>query len=441
MAQNSEDNLEEREQRLREMEVRAALDFQRQQDEIVKRAEALDARERAFRDRENQLDDQVDGQENSLRMLEEQIKRQEKAVRDNEKKFAQDKAEFEAQKQDLAVSPSTPTIDSGRSHEGQESIRFLEEALVVQENEFKARLDSSLSNQRAEFDVQLHEALAAQESKFTTQLREVEKVVGAASQEVAKLRQELIDKSDEYDELSRREAALQAQILRMQEQEVVLAKEKVETSLSVDLVGSEGQVSESLKTSVASVASVAQDADISQQPIVEQIRVKQTDKESEIPKASVEQVFGEASDLWKYLKSAKSKDLAASLDRNMKHHNITIPQNLTIDDSMKKNFSPEVLAKMEEVGRELEKRIAQRSTFSGKFRQKVGDYSAIVAHAFKKLFGKKVDDPNLKKACDEYNKNSPHLEGEKAKNVGKFVAQALHSKGGKIENLPNNLRH
>lgn len=403
MAQNSEDNLEEREQKLSEMEVRAALAFQQQQSAITTRAESLDKRERELRDRAKELDAQIEAQENSLIMREEQIKAQEKAVRDNAQKLAEDRAEFEAQKQDLAASASgkphqtPPDNTKVRSHDDQERIRALEDALVEQENLFKVQLDSSLSNQRSEFEVQLRQSLAQQESNFTSQLRAVEKAAGMSSQEVAKLRQELSDKSDEYEASYKREAALQAEILRMREREVGLAKEPV-------------------------------------------ILVEQVEKGPEILKTPVVPVFGEKSDLWKYLESANSKDLAASLDRNMVHHNITIPKDLIIDDSMKKSFSPQVLAKMEEVGRELEKRIEKRSTFAGKFRQKTRDYSAIVIHAFKKLFGKKVDDPNLKKACDEYNKNSPHLEGEQAKKVGKFVAHVLSSKGGKVEDLANNSR-
>lgn len=397
MAQNSADNLEERENRLSEMEMSAALAFQKQQDEITKRAAALDVRERQLRDRAKELDAQVEVQENAFITQEVQISERAKAVLEKEKRLAANIKEFELQKQDLVESASSAPakiLDSKTPHEDPQNIRVLEEELLAQGNLFKAQLESSTANQRVEFDAQLRQALAQQESKFTTQFREVEKGSITTSQEVVKLRQELVDKSDEYSALCKREAALQAKILRMQE------RKTVET---------------------------------------QQVVVDQADNSSEIPKTPVGPVFGNNSNLSKYLASADSKDLAVSLDRNMKDHNITIPQKLTIADSMKKNFSPEVLAKMEEVGQELEKRIAQRSTFAGKFRQKTGDYAAIVIHAFKKLFGKKVDDPNLRKACEEYNENSPNLEGEQAKNVGKFVAQVLTSKGGKINDVSTNL--
>ena len=134
--------------------------------------------------------------------------------------------------------------------------------------------------------------------------------------------------------------------------------------------------------------------------------------------------------LAEYLRSAKPKDLAAALDRNMKLSHIAIDKKLDENPEVIKHFSKEIAQKMRDVGVALEERIRQRSTFSGKMMQKVGDYAAVAANAFKKLFGKKVDDPKLANACAECHtkmevikEKSPH-----AASVGDFASKVLDAK-------------
>lgn len=143
-----------------------------------------------------------------------------------------------------------------------------------------------------------------------------------------------------------------------------------------------------------------------------------------------------------YLESADAKTLATNLDRNMRNNNIGVDDLFEIDHKIQVLFPESALAKMQEVGKELQRRQEGRSTFVGKVKQKAEDYVAIVINAFSKLTGKKVDDPKLDAAMKEYASKiqdiEKHLatETEKdqkgAKQLGKFVDQVLVSQQEKI---------
>jgi len=113
----------------------------------------------------------------------------------------------------------------------------------------------------------------------------------------------------------------------------------------------------------------------------------------------------------------------------MSKSNIAIPKEIIMDDA--ESFSPGVLLQMQKVGEELENHRASRTGFVGKIR-KIGDGIAAVWHAIKSLVGKKVDDPLLKAACDEYRVHAITEKGENVKKASTFIEQILTSKGGTI---------
>lgn len=220
-------SLEEREQRLEAMELAAAERFQQQQADIARREAELDGRESAIakrevflREREEGLDRHTVGQEQAFRNQEEQMKVREERIRSSEQRLANNRAEFEANTHDISdrAAMTPPDTPRGRtSPDDIKTIRDLEGALSKQDTQFQTQLAAALAKQSAEFDAKLQAALAEQASKFQAQLKESEQRAGASSQEAGSLRQELHDKADEYNALEAREAALQAEAIRIQE--------------------------------------------------------------------------------------------------------------------------------------------------------------------------------------------------------------------------------
>ena len=132
--------------------------------------------------------------------------------------------------------------------------------------------------------------------------------------------------------------------------------------------------------------------------------------------------------LGKYILKTPAKDLAVALDRHVKSFSVDVGKQ--VDHEVTQHFSPEILNKMEEVGRALSERFKQRSTMTGKVIQKIGDYAAFAANAFKKLAGKKVDDPALAAACKEVSEKMQKIKekGPDTKSIGDFTSKVLEGR-------------
>ena len=215
-------SLEEREQRLQEMEVRAAEVFRARAAELDAREAALVRGEKDLRVRGEELDSHAADQEQRFSGREDKIKTREERIRASEKRLADERAEFEAQKDHTASAavqrPTTPpdTPKGRTSPEDMQEIRVLEDAIGEQASQFQAQLAKALANQSAEFDAKLQASLAQQAAKFQAQLKESEGRAAASSEEAKRLGVTLSDKADEYKTLEAREAALQAEAARIQ---------------------------------------------------------------------------------------------------------------------------------------------------------------------------------------------------------------------------------
>lgn len=150
-------------------------------------------------------------------------------------------------------------------------------------------------------------------------------------------------------------------------------------------------------------------------------------------------IFDNDSAIGRYLSSKPPRELAISLYQNMSQNNIEIPKVIIMDDEMKKSFSPGVLSQMQKVGQELERHRESRGSWVAGTIRRMGDGVATVWNALTSLFGKTVDDPQLKAACDEYNQKGHAIvaKGDNAKKASTFAEQILVSKGGTI---PRNMQ-
>ena len=167
-------------------------------------------------------------------------------------------------------------------------------------------------------------------------------------------------------------------------------------------------------------------------------RLDQTTQEAQILIESSKTVdpkkvqFHENGAIAQYLRSADAKTLAKTIDRNMKVTRVTLDQNVNQYYDLLKVMPSSIVEKMHNVGQELQKRLYERMKFSGKLKQGVEDFGSKVVNAFSKLFGKKVDDPALKAACEECHTKITAIQKQNPNSIEmtKFIDNVLSARSG-----------
>ena len=90
--------------------------------------------------------------------------------------------------------------------------------------------------------------------------------------------------------------------------------------------------------------------------------------------------FNDKGSLAKFLNSGSPKNLAAEIDRNMKNNHLLLDADLSKDKKAAEYLPENMRRQMEEVGKELQVRLDERATFSGKIKQKAENFAATVVN-------------------------------------------------------------